>query len=654
MRRTQGNPEPRTSVPDDQVNCCGHNLTWSDGLAQHENPCLLHDFKSDCKEKRRKNRWQFFADVVSSIQKSRESRRTAMREGQADFTSQDLPILSCASSKLKNKLSTSDSQVQTEPISYEPKRTQAPKTQEAETEYMPPEEATPLSRSLGRTNMHDALANFLAEAVPDIEQHLYRNLQSDAFAGYEVSWEDEYDAVECLHSLKHASPLPPTIPADALHSCTAISWNTMGNLVAAAYGPLNRQSWALGESAMCVWSIMRRQLDPNKADNVITLEHSISCLAFHPRDVSLIAGGSFNGEVLLWRLSEDGDQLVCKTALDEYAHHEAVQQIEWTYSASHGGYVLCSISADGKVLIWTVANSLRHPVLGFRLPTVYSEVGEANGTSDTLVGKGGGRASALSFSVENPNTFVVGVESGGLFQCSLGANAQRSADEVRNMPSDLPWSVVAATMMTRVPTTDFHGMKRRVERDALLSNEKEVTLRSIFAIQPDVDALFRSPVNFSFDPHFGPVYSVACSPLYRNVMASASTDGSLRVYHRLQPAPLLILEIPPRGEAAFSCTWSPVRPAVLAVGSADGYLHLYDFMKNRSKPVTSLKVTSDGSAVYEVSFNPCEHGLIATADAQGVVKLWRVSNDLSNFQPGEEKMWESLTRSFLEDDSPKF
>ena len=43
----------------------------------------------------------------------------------------------------------------------------------------------------------------------------------------------------------------------------------------------------------------------------------------------------------------------------------------------------------------------------------------------------------------------------------------------------------------------------------------------------------------------------------------------------------------------------------------------------------TLKVTEDKSAVTSVAFNPRNPELVATADAQGYVKIWRLSTDLS-------------------------
>lgn len=44
----------------------------------------------------------------------------------------------------------------------------------------------------------------------------------------------------------------------------------------------------------------------------------------------------------------------------------------------------------------------------------------------------------------------------------------------------------------------------------------------------------RSPVTFAFSPHFGPVFSVDCSPYHRNLFLTCGTDASIRLYSMLQ------------------------------------------------------------------------------------------------------------------------
>jgi len=247
---------------------------------------------------------------------------------------------------------------------------------------------------------------------------------------------------------------------------------------------------------------------------------------------------------------------------------------------------------------------------------------------------------ALSFSAEDPNSFVVGLEAGQLFKGSLLGNELRSAKVIRTMNSDVPWTSAAAGLLTRVPAAHFQRLKMRVEKEAVLSRAKEVAPRQVYSAQPDASVLFQSPIMFSYDAHSGPVYAASFSPFHRNVFLSVSTDSSARLFNMLQPRPVHITE--PSSSSLYSCSWSPVRPLVFAVAAADGHLYIYDLKRNKGKPQVDLKVTSNRSPVYAVAFNPKAPELVATADGQGFVKVWRLSGDLSTMAPREQELLDKM------------
>ena len=120
-----------------------------------------------------------------------------------------------------------------------------------------------------------------------------------------------------------------------------------------------------------------------------------------------------------------------KSSLCNYTHHEPVQRVCWTrdpLGRGHRGYLLCSIAADGKVLMWSLgaAGGGGLPAMGFLLPM--PSAGKAQGANAAPQGEGmhaGG--SALCFSKEDPTTFIVGLESGQLYKCSTVAKEARAA-----------------------------------------------------------------------------------------------------------------------------------------------------------------------------------------------------------------------------------
>ncbi|KAK2572367.1 Cytoplasmic dynein 2 intermediate chain 2, partial [Acropora cervicornis] len=126
----------------------------------------------------------------------------------------------------------------------------------------------------------------------------------------------------------------------------------------------------------------------------------------------------------------------------------------------------------------------------------------------------------------------------------------------------------------------------------------------------------RSPVTFAFSPHFGPVFSVDCSPYHRNLVLTCGTDASIRLYSMLQSKPLFSVE--PGAGYLFRVRWSPSRPLVFSVVTGDGRLLIYDLKVNRINPSVSRQI-------------------VATGDSQGRIKIWRLSDDLTNQSAREEE-----------------
>ena len=82
----------------------------------------------------------------------------------------------------------------------------------------------------------------------------------------------------------------------------------------------------------------------------------------------------------------------------------------------------------------------------------------------------------------------------------------------------------------------------------------------------------RSPVNFAFRPHQGPVYGCNCSPFHRNLFLTSSTDSSVRLYSLLdvRSTPSLLLHNIPDKSA-----WQPDGNLPLILSSSKEY-HMYN------------------------------------------------------------------------------
>ncbi|XP_068104626.1 cytoplasmic dynein 2 intermediate chain 2 isoform X2 [Hyperolius riggenbachi] len=456
---------------------------------------------------------------------------------------------------------------QTRPVSTKESSVQARGATEAGTQTEQKNDQRLLDLDLGSLLDYPDVGTFLKRVEGDMIKELKRNWRSHAFDGYKVSWEEPNAQVSCLHSLQYSEAAAQDLQV------TSITWNSTGSVIGCSYGRLGDGDWSTEKSYVCTWNLDRRGFNPNHPDTVLEAASSVMCLAFHPSRPSIIAGGLFNGEVLVWDTSRVDDPLIGRTGLLTDSHTDAVYQVVWPQDQplhAHKLQVL-SVSSDGKILVWQMEKEGQLVLIdGFALVTQQIPSNtkiNKHGRGDTAVG-----VTCLSFSHFDPSLFIVGCEGGYLLKCSSAAKTAA----LTNMASSIP---------------------------------------------------LKAPAQFTFSPHGGPVYSVDYSPFHRNVFLSAGTDGHAHLYTTLQSKPLLSLQLSQK--YLFSIRWSPVRPLVFAAASGEGDLLLFDLGKSSQKPSLSIKQTDNGKPAYCVEFNSVQTRLLAAGDGNGTVKIWQLSSDFT-------------------------
>ncbi|PAA73038.1 hypothetical protein BOX15_Mlig004436g1, partial [Macrostomum lignano] len=158
----------------------------------------------------------------------------------------------------------------------------------------------------------------------------------------------------------------------------ALSWSATGAFVAAALGRSDHQDWCLHRGAVCVWNASSargqqdRQQQQQKPHAVLETSSCVTSVQYHPSNASLLAGGSFTGELLVWNVSvgEEAEQLLVSSlkqqavAADsegglEIAHQEPIVEILWIKKSTAGGSSsrdhLLTVGADGLLLLWLLA-----------------------------------------------------------------------------------------------------------------------------------------------------------------------------------------------------------------------------------------------------------------------------------------------------------
>ena len=230
---------------------------------------------------------------------------------------------------------------------------------------------------------------------------------------------------------------------------TATSWNATGSVLAVAFGRHDESGWCNSTKAGCgLYHVFSRDFDPAKPKTVLDTSSYLMSVACHPEIPGIIAGGTFNGEVVIWDTAKEdsGEQQIACSAIDDYFHREPVVSVSWVYDSGEQCWNLASVSGEGKVLFWTLKNNLETPMFGHLLAV------KAKGKSSRVVA--GGTAMSFQMGGKHSSSFVVGAESGMLFRCNMRQMRARVTP-----PADAAamWSPEAWALLSRARSADRGG-----------------------------------------------------------------------------------------------------------------------------------------------------------------------------------------------------
>jgi len=507
--------------------------------------------------------------------------------------------------------------LQTDKISLVNRRLQSIEPQEAEVQTMS------ASELLGGEPEVDeaALLDFLRTVLPAVEHELGVAWNSmPAFDAYEPLWDDAGETCELTQQVWKEGLVD-------LQVCS-IAWNITGAMLAASFGRLNTLGWCDASAPVCLWNVFRPQLNPGEPDLVIEINGFVMCLAFHPTQPGLLAGGTYNGELMIWNTaSGDLDPLVASSSIDDYFHREAIQAVQWIPADLSGGadaYLLATVSGDGKVLIWDAReNDLSYPSRGFMLMS--------SGSKKRVLG---GRS--LTFSPLDPWLFVVGCETGVVirgFRPPPGASLGKPSGQYL-------WKPSAIALLDQLTANSVRlQLQHHVEAYCRTAGVKEVTAEVVFQSKPDPATLFPEPRRTDLEPHHAPVSVASFSPFHRKLLMTGSVDGSLKLFDVLQQRAVMTF-FPPTKHlstcAVSTASWSCSRPCVFAVAMEMGGVYIYDLMQSRQEPVLELPLTVSGSQkVTSLQFNPKMLRLLSVGDENGRVRVFRLPFKLSEPQKTE-------------------
>ncbi|GAA6083891.1 WD repeat-containing protein 34 [Tachysurus ichikawai] len=243
------------------------------------------------------------------------------------FTDESLDVVGFQSTWKKSHQQTQDSKTcQTVPVHTAEAEAQVRSVLTNSTQTDPSESPTDqLTLHLDLSDDPPGLRDFLQRVEDLVIQELVKNSKSHAFDGYEVNWTDQHETVSCLFSLGYCEA------QDRGLQVTSVSWNCTGSVIACAFGRVDDGDWSTERSYVCTWNLDRRTVNPKQPDMVIETSTAVMCVSFHPLRPSLIAGGLYSGEVMVWDTSRTQDPVLAQTGMCSDTHKEPVYEVTASY-----------------------------------------------------------------------------------------------------------------------------------------------------------------------------------------------------------------------------------------------------------------------------------------------------------------------------------
>jgi WD40 repeat protein len=143
-------------------------------------------------------------------------------------------------------------------------------------------------------------------------------------------------------------------------SCT--SWNSTGNTLAVSFGSVLTEGWCNHPGAICCWNLFNeRYFNPKVPNHIMDNSISLMICKYHPEIPSLVAAGTYNGDIILWDLKQS-EYPIAISPLSLYSHQGPVMQLAWIKTDKkyvnnrlsvdeYDKWILLSIGMDGKVII---------------------------------------------------------------------------------------------------------------------------------------------------------------------------------------------------------------------------------------------------------------------------------------------------------------
>ncbi|XP_016368021.1 dynein intermediate chain 1, axonemal [Sinocyclocheilus rhinocerous] len=330
-------------------------------------------------------------------------------------------------------------------------------------------------------------------------------------------------------------------------SVTALCWNHKYNDLFAV--GLGSHEFTQQGGGMLLFYTLK---NPSYPEFIFNTASGVMCLDIHEHLSYLVAVGLYDGCVAVYNLKKKTDQPIYNSRASSGKHTSAVMQVKWQKDDLDSNHNFISVSADGRVVSWTL---VKHELVFtdiIKLPVIDTIPDDLKDVIPTV-------GTSLDFHKQKDYSFLVGTEHGKIHKGSKYYSSKFLEKYDAHFMN-----------VTRVRWNPFHP-------DVFISCGWDWMVKIW-------DQTMKSPV-FTFELKTS-VTDVAWAPYSSTVFAAVTTDGKVHVFdlNINKYEALCQQKVVSKKTKLFNIEFNPVHPIII-VGDDRGHVTSLKLSPNlRKKP----------------------------------------------------------------------
>lgn len=227
------------------------------------------------------------------------------------------------------------------------------------------------------------------------------------------------------------------------------------------------------------------------------------------------------------------------------------------------------------------------------------------------------------------------INPGHTFAASMLESAELIIHNVTPLLSsfDTPGSIITPQQSRPVATIKVHRCEGYAiawsPTGRLLSGDND---GKIFLTTPEPNGKWTADTR-PFTGHTGSVEDVQWSPNERTVFASASSDGTVKVWDTRSKARKPAVSVTVSQTDVNVLSWSTLTPHLLATGAEDGEWAVWDLRQwkdQSSTPKAVARFNFHHEQITSVEWHPTEDSIVAVAAGDHTLTLWDLAVELDD------------------------